>query len=32
VTYLARDDKARQELGYSPRDLDTGLRETIGAT
>jgi dihydroflavonol-4-reductase len=32
VTYLAKDDKARQELGYSPRDLDTGLRETIGAT
>src|ERR687886_2403502 len=24
VTYLARDDKARTELGYSPRDLDTG--------
>jgi nucleoside-diphosphate-sugar epimerase len=31
VTYYARDDKARQELGYSPRDLDTGLRETISA-
>ena len=31
VTYLARDDKARQELGYQPRDLDTGLRETIQA-
>jgi dihydroflavonol-4-reductase len=31
VTYLARDDKARQELGYQPRDLDTGLRETIRA-
>lgn len=31
VTYLARDDKAREELGYEPRDLDTGLRETIGA-
>jgi nucleoside-diphosphate-sugar epimerase len=31
VTYLARDDKARQELGYSPRDLETGLRETIRA-
>jgi dihydroflavonol-4-reductase len=29
VTYLARDDKARRELGYEPRDLDTGLRETI---
>jgi nucleoside-diphosphate-sugar epimerase len=32
VTYLARDDKARRELGYEPRDLDTGLRETISAT
>jgi nucleoside-diphosphate-sugar epimerase len=31
VTYLARDDKARQELGYRPRDLETGLRETITA-
>ena len=31
VTYLARDDKARQELGYQPRDLETGLRETIKA-
>jgi nucleoside-diphosphate-sugar epimerase len=31
VTYLARDDKARQELGYSPRDLDAGLRETISS-
>src|SRR5215211_5096494 len=29
VTYWAKDDKARQELGYRPRDLDTGLRETI---
>jgi dihydroflavonol-4-reductase len=29
VTYWAKDDKARQELGYHPRDLDTGLRETI---
>jgi nucleoside-diphosphate-sugar epimerase len=31
VTYLAKDDKARRELGYAPRDLDTGLRETIRA-
>jgi nucleoside-diphosphate-sugar epimerase len=31
VTYLAKDDKARRELGYQPRDLDTGLRETIQA-
>lgn len=29
VTYWAKDDKARRELGYQPRDLDTGLRETI---
>ncbi len=29
VTYLAKDDKARAELGYEPRDLETGLRETI---
>ena len=27
----AKDDKARRELGYEPRDLDTGLRETISA-
>jgi nucleoside-diphosphate-sugar epimerase len=25
VTYWAKDDKARNELGYSPRDLATGL-------
>ena len=31
VTYWAKDDKARRELGYAPRDLDTGLRETIRA-
>jgi nucleoside-diphosphate-sugar epimerase len=32
VTYWASDEKARRELGYSPRDLDTGLRETLDAT
>src|SRR3954451_7789373 len=32
VTYWARDDKARRELGYSPRDLETGLRETLAAS
>jgi nucleoside-diphosphate-sugar epimerase len=32
VTYLAKDDKARRELGYSPRDLDTGLKQTLNAT
>src|SRR3954466_5955926 len=29
VTYWAKDDKARRELGYAPRDLETGPRETI---
>jgi dihydroflavonol-4-reductase len=32
VTYWAKDDKARGELGYSPRDLDTGLRQTLEAS
>jgi dihydroflavonol-4-reductase len=31
VTYWAKDDKARERLGYAPRDLDTGLRQTLGA-
>jgi dihydroflavonol-4-reductase len=31
VTYWAKDDKARSELGYSPRDLDSGLRATLSA-
>jgi dihydroflavonol-4-reductase len=31
VTYWAKDDKARERLGYAPRDLDTGLRETLAA-
>jgi dihydroflavonol-4-reductase len=31
VTYWAKDDKARSELGYSPRNLETGLRETLEA-
>jgi dihydroflavonol-4-reductase len=29
VTYWAKDDRARAELGYAPRDLDTGLRQTL---
>jgi dihydroflavonol-4-reductase len=32
VTYWAKDDKARRELGYSPRDLATGLKQTLDAT
>jgi nucleoside-diphosphate-sugar epimerase len=32
VTYWAKDDKARERLGYAPRDLDTGLRQTLEAT
>ena len=32
VTYWAKDDKARERLGYAPRDLDTGLRQTLDAT
>jgi hypothetical protein len=32
VTFWARDDKAREELGHAPRDLRTGLRDTFGAT
>jgi nucleoside-diphosphate-sugar epimerase len=31
VTYWATDEKARHELGFAPRDLDTGLRETIAS-
>jgi len=29
VTYWASDAKARAELGYAPRDLDTGLRSLL---
>lgn len=29
VTYWATDAKARRELGYSPRPLDEGLKETL---
>ncbi|HEY8740138.1 MAG TPA: NAD-dependent epimerase/dehydratase family protein [Candidatus Dormibacteraeota bacterium] len=31
VTYWAKDDKARKELGYSPRGLEQGLRDTLSA-
>ena len=30
VTYWATDAKARRELGYAPRDLETGLRSLFG--
>jgi nucleoside-diphosphate-sugar epimerase len=29
VTYWASDAKARSELGFAPRDLDAGLRDTL---
>jgi nucleoside-diphosphate-sugar epimerase len=29
VTFWMTDEKARRELGYQPRDLDTGLRQTL---
>jgi nucleoside-diphosphate-sugar epimerase len=32
VTYWAKDDKAREKLGYSPRDLEAGLRQTLAAS
>jgi nucleoside-diphosphate-sugar epimerase len=31
VTYWATDDKARRELGFSPRTLEQGLRDTLAA-
>lgn len=31
VTYWASDAKARRELGFEPRDLQTGLRQTLSA-
>ncbi len=30
VTFWMTDAKARRELGFEPRDLDTGLRQTLG--
>jgi dihydroflavonol-4-reductase len=29
VTYWATDEKARRELGFEPRDLETGLKDTL---
>jgi len=31
VTFWAKDDKARRELGYAPRPLEQGLRDLIAA-
>jgi dihydroflavonol-4-reductase len=32
VTFWMTDQKARDELGFTPRDLDTGLRQTLGVS
>jgi nucleoside-diphosphate-sugar epimerase len=32
VTFWMTDEKARRELGYTTRDLDTGLKQTLGAS
>jgi dihydroflavonol-4-reductase len=32
VTYWAKQDKAERELGYAPRDLETGLKQTLQQT
>lgn len=32
VTFWMTDQKAREELGFAPRDLDTGLRQTLGVS
>jgi nucleoside-diphosphate-sugar epimerase len=31
VSYWMTDDKARRDLGFSPRGLEQGLRDTLGA-
>jgi hypothetical protein len=31
VTFWAKDDKAKSQLGYSPRGLDQGLSEMLAA-
>jgi dihydroflavonol-4-reductase len=31
VTYWASADRAKEELGWLPRDIETGLRDTFGA-
>jgi nucleoside-diphosphate-sugar epimerase len=30
ATYWATDEKARRELGFEPRDLERGLKQTLG--
>jgi dihydroflavonol-4-reductase len=32
VTFWMTDKKAREELGYSPRDFDTAMRQTLGVS
>lgn len=32
VTCWASDERARRELGFAPRDLETGLRQMLGAS
>ena len=32
VTFWAKHDKAMKELGYEPRDFETGLKETLAAS
>jgi dihydroflavonol-4-reductase len=32
VTFWMTDQKARNELGFAPRDLDTGLQQTLAAS
>jgi dihydroflavonol-4-reductase len=32
VTFWMSDKKAREELGYSPRDFDTAMRQTLGVS
>jgi dihydroflavonol-4-reductase len=32
VTFWMTDEKARRELGFNPRELDAGLRQTLGAS
>ena len=31
VTFWASNEKAKQELGYNPRGIEEGLRDTLAA-